>query len=347
MPAFECFLQVPQTIAVMLLFFSFFAAPLLGKNKYYAPLLEYETVRIRGMGGVSVAVADDHQALLSNPAGLFQIKNNKFAVVNADGEINQDFRRVKNKTSGLSDKDTPENRAENNSILSSIMGQYSRTLASNFAYYLGEKGFGAGFLYQALGQIDVVRPTNPQVRAFGLIDSVLSGSLSKPIPGVRSLFQDQALGWWGITLKFLSRQFLDKSYFARDFASLNESALRAGRTKGETFDFDGGTFWQLNNPWNQTLGLTVFNVFETEIDPTIGSLRRRLNLGTTIRPLTGPPDRNHGHGFHLEPGSEAGICPAALPCGFGWFALNLPRIRMKSARGLAIEKIGDIALILD
>lgn len=254
--------------------------------------LEYETPRSQGMGGAFVAVADDQQALFSNPAGLGQITDKSYAILDATGEINQDMRRVENKTSGLSDADTPEARAENNRMLSEVMGQQSRIVASNLAYYLGSTGFGAGFLYQSVAQIGVVRPTSPRIQAKADIDSLLVGAIARPIPGSRIVFGDSSTGYWGLGMKFISRRTLDREYDARDFASLSEDDLRNDALKGAALDLDGGVLYRLSNPWNQSIGLSVRNVFESEIDARIGRLPRRVDIGTAIRPLTGTTERS-------------------------------------------------------
>ena len=282
------------------------------------------------MGGVCVGLSDDYQALYSNPAGLAQVTDKEFAVIQAEGEINRDFRKVDDATDGLSDVNTPAARAANNAILTDVMGLRARMSASNLAYYLGGTGFGVGFLYQGLAETAVVRPTNPRLRAHGVVDAVLSGSMARRVPGVRNLFADQADGWWGASVKFLSRRWVDREYDSRDFAGLSESDLKAGERRGETFDFDAGTHWELkNNPWNPRLGMLVRNVFETEIDPVIGHMKREWALGCSVRPLTGPEERREklvlaadiwnpqdGGGFmsHLRLGGEAWVRP--------WLALR-------------------------
>ncbi len=67
--------------------------------------------------------------------------------------------------------------------------------------------------------------------------------------------------------------------------------MRADQRKGACLDFDAGTFWRLKNDWDTTLGLQAENLFETEVDPTIGKLRRQVAAGVAIRPLSGPPER--------------------------------------------------------
>jgi len=258
----------------------------------YAHRLIYETPRTQGMGGTSIAIADDHQSLFSNPAGLAQIRDKGYAIVNANGEINQDFRRVKNRTDGLSDKNTPETRATNNAKLTDVMGQHARTVLGNLAYYIGGQGFAGAFLYQTVSEIQVIRPTSPRIRTIGDIDSVLMGSLSRPITGgKKNVFNDIADGWWGATVKFLSRRSIDHEFFARDFAGISENDLRKFQRKGANVDFDAGTFWRLKNDWDTTLGLYAENIFETEIDPSIGRLKRQFSVGAAIRPLEGPPER--------------------------------------------------------
>jgi len=253
--------------------------------------LTYETPRSQGMGGAFVAVADDQQALFSNPAGLSQITDKSYAVLDATAEINQDMRRVENKADGLSDADTSEARAANNRVLSEIMGQQSRLVASNLAYYLGSTGFGTGFLYQTIAQVGVERPTNPRIRAKADVDSVLVGAIARPI-GNRVVFGDAATGHWGLGMKFISRRTLDREYDARDFATLSEDDLRNDSLKGAALDIDGGVLYKLANPWNQTVGFSVSNVFESEIDARIGRLPRRVDVGTAIRPLSGSPERS-------------------------------------------------------
>lgn len=292
--------------------------------------LNYETTRTKAMGGVCVGLSDDYQALYSNPAGLAQVTDKEFAVIQAEGEINKDYRTVDDTTDGLSDQNTPAARAANNAILTRVMGLRARMQASNLAYYLGGTGFGVGVLYQGLAETEVVRPTNPRLRAHGLVDTVLSGSMARPIPGVRNVFADQANGWWGASVKFLSRRWVDREFDPRDFAGLTESDLRGSERRGETFDFDAGTHWELkNNPWRPRLGMLIRNVFETEIDPAIGKMKREWAVGCSFRPLQGPEERwnklvlaadfwnpqdDGGFMSHLRLGGEAWVRP--------WLALR-------------------------
>ncbi len=253
--------------------------------------LFYENTRSKGMGGATVALSDDEQALYSNPAALAIRKRKNYAFVSLTGEINQDFRRVKDETDRLSDKDTPEGRAFNNDVLNRTMGTQARLLLSNFAYYLGASGFGVGFLSQSLGEISVIRPTNPRVKNLQVFDSVLSGSFSRPVSGKSIVLSDKSNGWWGFTAKVVTRNYINHDFDARDFAGLSENALKANKFNGVTGDIDFGTFWALDNKYWQTLGLTVGNIFENNLDDNVGHLNRWLAFGTSIHPLSGPQER--------------------------------------------------------
>ncbi|MFZ2955746.1 MAG: hypothetical protein WA705_02470 [Candidatus Ozemobacteraceae bacterium] len=304
------------------------------------PLI-YETARTQAMGGTSVGIADDRQAMFTNPAGLAQVRDKQFALIQGEGEYNQDYRSVNDKTKGLSDRDTPQDRAANHRTLTEIMGKRARMQASNLAYYMGSSGFAASFLYQALAETEAVRPTNPKIRALGVVDSVLSGSIARPFPGVRSTFNDAANGWWGATAKFIARNALDREYDARDFAGLSESDLRSNQRYGAAFDFDAATYWELDNPWHTRVGGVIRNVLAAEIDPIIGTLKREVGLGVSVRPLGGPPDRNRklllaadiwnpqddgGPLSHLRLGGEAWVRPwLAVRAGVrgGWLSAGV------------------------
>ncbi|MBF0543708.1 MAG: hypothetical protein HQM08_04710 [Candidatus Riflebacteria bacterium] len=258
----------------------------------YSYSLDYETSRTKAMGGASIGLSNDYQALFSNPAGLGWINDKSYGIIQAEGEVNSDWQKVSNKLNELSSKDTPWDRSKNDQILNEISGKIGRVGFSNLAYYLGAANFGVGFLCQGLTDFEVVNPVTPKIRAFESLDSVLTGSIARPFRKNENLFSADAVGWWGGTMKFLSRRTADEQYFARDFAGLSKSDMRNNEKGGATLDFDAGTMWYLKSPWRSNLGLLVKNILESEIDPVVGKLRREWGLGVSINPLEGPPGRN-------------------------------------------------------
>lgn len=276
-------------IAVLALLATLAAARLLAA----AAPADFETVRTRGMGGACTAVADDQQALFINPAGLFQVKENRYALVDVAAQRNLDSAAIENDLKQLSDDDTPAARRKNSEIMARIAGRPSWLELSNHAWYLGADGFGFGFLVNGVALAEASRPTRPQVRVTGRVDSLLSGSLSREVRGMQNLFSSRARLHWGGTLKFLSRRSLDKLYVARDFPGLSENDLRRAQAKGATGDLDAGLHAALAAPWAPTLGIHVENLLESEIDPRIGNLPRRCRVGCSLRPLEGPPERQN------------------------------------------------------
>lgn len=243
------------------------------------------------MGGTSIAVSDDEQALFSNPAALSTRREKAYALVDVNGEYNNDYSEIKNKTEKLSSADTVEGRAFNDRVLSEIMGKRARLQASNLVYYLGTQGFAVGILAQVLAETGVVRPTSPKIQSLQVTDTILAGSFSRPVSGANIIFRDQSKGWWGVSAKFINRNYLNREFYPRDFAVITKDDLLKNPSHGNTLDLDVGTFWALDNAWWQTVGLTAGNVFNNEIDPSIGNLKPWVALGTAIRPLSGNFER--------------------------------------------------------
>lgn len=258
----------------------------------YAHVFSHETVRTIGMGGACIAIADDQQAFFSNPAGLGLQEKKAYAIVNAQAAVNVDYNDVKNKLEDLSSDDTPQARIHNNFKLAEVMGKRGHAAASNMAYYMSGSGFGAAFLYQNIAEASIVRPTNPKVRVCNDEDFVLAGSFARFVGDDDIVFKDHAKGWVGGTLKFVSRRTIDNEFDARDFAALSESELRKNEYGGVAMDLDLGTIWHLNNPWYPSIGLFAANILESTLDADVGRLKRRISLGTAIRPLSGSPERN-------------------------------------------------------
>lgn len=252
----------------------------------------YESARTLGMGGTSVAIADDHQALFSNPAGLGLQTKSSYSVVNAQIDQNEDYSKVNGKIKSLSDADTGASRSANYNNLMEIMGKTGYQAWSAMGYYMGATGFGMAAFYHDSEKISVENPANPKVKSEIYQDAVLSGSIARGFNESQILFKDRTIGWWGATMKVATRKMSEQSYYARDFAALTPGALKDTDRSGATLDFDAGALWQLNNPWQTSLGLFVGNVLSTDYSEEAGTLKRQFAIGTSIKPLTGPPERN-------------------------------------------------------
>ncbi|NCB38215.1 MAG: hypothetical protein EOM80_05535 [Erysipelotrichia bacterium] len=254
--------------------------------------LVYETARSLGMGGTCVAIADDQQALFCNPAGLGMRSSKAYSILNGFAERNEDYDSVNSRIEDLTDNDTSAARSANFNNLMAIMGKTGHQAWSNMSYYLGGNGFGMSAYYREAETFSVENPASPRVTTKVDKDTVLSGSFARTYGESQILFKDRASGWWGGTLKFASRKTANHTFYARDFAALTPAAFKDTDRSGVALDFDLGAIWQLNNPWQTSIGIFAGNMLSSEFSEEAGTLKRQLAVGTSIKPLTGPPERN-------------------------------------------------------
>lgn len=259
---------------------------------FAASPVTYETSRALGMGGACVAVADDQQAMFCNPAGLGLQNESSYSFLNGHFERNVDFDSVDSHIAALNSNDSAGSRNSNMSNLIEIMGKHGWQAFSNLSYYIGGTGFGIAAYYRESESFSVNNPVNPSISTKIEKDALLSGSIARSFNEAQNLFNDRAMGWWGATMKFVSRRAADKIYYARDFAALNEDILKDTDRSGATMDFDLGALWQLNNTWKPTIGVFAGNILSSEFSADIGTLKRQFAFGASFRPLTGPEERN-------------------------------------------------------
>ena len=252
----------------------------------------YETARTLAMGGASVAVADDQQALFSNPAGIGMQNEKSYSFLNGVVAKNNDYDEVDDKLSTLNSDDIAGSRSNNLVNMRQIVGKTGWQTFSNLAYYIGGQGFALAAYYRESENFAVKNPVSPYLTAQIEKDTLVSGSLARSFSEPHNLFSDRATGWWGATMKFVSRRSADKIYSARDFAAIDSSVIKNTNLTGATLDFDVGALWQLNNPWKPTIGVFAGNLLSSEFSPEIGNLKRQFAFGASFRPLTGPPERN-------------------------------------------------------
>lgn len=271
---------------------SLFTAVLLGATTLSAAPVTYESSRALAMGGACVAVADDHQAMFSNPAGLALQKKSAYSLINLSAERNDGYDKVSNNIDKLVDSDTPAGRANNFNSLMQIMGEKGYQAWSTMAYYLGSTGFGINAYHRESEFFTVENPASPRVTSNIYKDTILSGSIARDFGEAQVLFKDRATGWWGATMKFATRKTGEHVFYARDFAALTPETLKDANLTGTALDFDLGALWQLNNPWQSSIGLFVGNVLSSDYSEEAGTMKRQFAVGTSIKPLTGPPERN-------------------------------------------------------
>ena len=253
----------------------------------------YDNARSLGMGGVSVAIADDYSALYRNPAGLALQKKTEYAIIAPTFSRNSDFGSVTEHIDALSDADTAATRNSNMRHLGSIMGKIGFQGWSNSAYYINEGGFGVSVKYDDWQMYSVENPTNPRVKSSVYKDTTVTGSFARAFDEDEhhNIFKDKATGWWGASVKVASRKMTESTYTARDFSALTSSAVRDTDKSGMAFDCDLGAMWQLTNPIRPTIGVFVGNILASKFSDEAGSYRRHYSVGASIKPLPGDEQR--------------------------------------------------------
>ena len=253
----------------------------------------FDNARSLGMGGVSVAIADDYSAIYRNPAGIAMQKKNQLSVITPTFSRNSDFDEVTEHIDALSDADTPATRNSNFRHLGSIMGKTGYQGWSNTAYYMSEKGFAVSVRYDDWQMYSVENPTNPKIKSSVYKDTIVAGTYSGAFEDSEphNIFRDKATGWWGANFKVTSRKMTETSYSARDFSALNSSLLRDTDKSGLAFDCDIGAVWQITNPIRPILGVFVGNLLESKFSDEAGRNNRLFSIGTSIKPLPGDEKR--------------------------------------------------------
>lgn len=133
--------------------------------------------RQRGMGGAGVAVANDLEALIINPACLSQIKGLKFRLVGGRVEINQ---KAIDKQDKLTDiLNNLKNQKELATLIKEIVPSKLAANASATPFTgIGWTGFGVGLFAQGNSFIEGLNQGNPRFQFTGLSDLVGAAGLA-------------------------------------------------------------------------------------------------------------------------------------------------------------------------
>jgi hypothetical protein len=255
------------------------------------PLL-YESPRSLGMGGVSVALSHNEQALFTNPAALALREKKGYSIFTPVWSESRDFDNLYSTVNALSDADTATSRRDNMNKLMGSMGKSGFRRRSNAMYYAGEAGFALSAYYMDTESYFVQNPVNPWVGSQVNKDFVFSASIARSLTDDPQLFKDKTNSWLGASLKVATRKRGLTRYYARDFSALNPGLLKDTDSSGTALDLDFGGLWQLNNPLRPTIGFFVGNLFGARFSDDAGRLQRQLGIGASIKPLTGDYERN-------------------------------------------------------
>ncbi len=258
----------------------------------YARNIMYESTRSLGMGGVSVSIADDHQAMFSNPAGLAENDDNYFQILGPQVNISDDYHKVNSSIDKLSSRNTNTSILTNINEIASNIGKVGYRSLNNLAYYVGKNGFSTYIYYQKNEKYVFANPASPFIHSEVNEDCMLAGSIARPFNKNYDLFRNKASGWWGSSIKFMSKKAKNKFFYIKDFPTLSKHDIKDTDKTGVTLDLDASALWQLNSPLKPTIGMMVGNILSSEFSSSLGNLYRQFAVGVSIRPLAGPDSRN-------------------------------------------------------
>lgn len=249
---------------------------------------QYLSPRAMGMGNAFVGLADDHNAIFYNPAGLARLE---------EGEVNMGL------GGSLDTKVMSFVDDVNKASASGNVSDVTDLLAKNYGNHYGARVTLGGIWARpkwALAVMPLDLSVDMAIHQLGgaALDAVMTADTTIAYGrgwDVRWFKQDRMS--IGVTAKFIHRAYLNRSILASDLAMDKEIIKLSDANEGFTADLDIGTLWTpkiSSTSWfrflRPSVGFVIRNVadygFTTNfhlIDPKSGQPRklgRRFDLGT-------------------------------------------------------------------
>ncbi|MEW6380485.1 MAG: hypothetical protein AB1611_12885 [bacterium] len=230
----------------------------------------WKGVRPLGMGGAFTAIADDHNALFCNPAGLDKVPHWSFAVLNPMIEIGENGQEL---YEDIQDTDFDKTE-EVTALLRKHMGEHQHVRTSLFPHFV-KRHFGFGVLGQGAIDAEINNPQYPEVDAGALVDVAGVGGAGF------GFLQDHALRV-GITAKYIQRQRLQETYTPAQIASDDfDQRIEDDTLDGSGIGFDLGTLYTFPVFLKPSVALVIQNLGGTSLGDA-GQIPQQINLGTGL-----------------------------------------------------------------
>ena len=243
------------------------------------PLL-YQGVMPLGMGGAFTAVADDENAVFYNPAGLDNIQDSSFKILNVSTDATYPglFTLYNNVQSDNQLSGTAQDTAFINTF-NSVANQSFYARVGNYSNYTTHD-FSIGLLTnnQVLGVPSAVATTSNLASLTALSDTgiVISGAMG---------FFNHHLQIGG-TLMGLNQMFVDIPQLSVSQVSNLQSTINANLTHGLGILGNVGAIYHFDLPLNPTIGASVENIGTASFGQA-GSLPQFINAGVGLDPDIG------------------------------------------------------------
>ena len=198
---------------------------------------EYTSTRALGMGNAFIAIADDHNAMFYNPAGLAYRKDGQFHGF-LRGGANPELFDLQKEIDQIKGSATEEQDIAN--LIQSKYGQHYYSRVTTGGMYVRPR-WGFAFLPADLS-LDITphQQLGPTLDANGYLDSTLAISYSRPV----SWLKGHQISW-GTTVKAIHRIHVGQSLLAAQLVDGKELFEKKDANEGLTVDADLGLLWKL------------------------------------------------------------------------------------------------------
>lgn len=244
------------------------------------PML-YQGVIPLGMGGAFTAVADDENAVFYNPAGLDNVQDASFKIINVSADVTYP-NMITLYNNASADSKLPAGNTQDQAYINdfnSFAGQSLYARVGDYSNYTTHD-FSIGLLTnnQLLAVPAAAATTNNLASLYGLSDSgiVVSGAYG---------FFNHHLQIGG-TVMGLNQMFLNIPSLSVSQASTLQSTINSNLTHGLGIVGDIGAIYHFDLPLNPTIGATIENVGTADFGQA-GTLPQLINAGVGLDPDIG------------------------------------------------------------
>ncbi len=243
---------------------------------------QYVSTRALGMGDAFVAVADDYNALFYNPAGLSRRTERELNLslgVGATAQLTT-FQKSISDAQGTPGTDTDKQNAMIQVLQEQYGKSYSLRVQGPSAVYVS-KNFGIGFIPLDLSfEGTLHQQVGPAINATVYVDSTLAMGYGHEwdtmMPGRLS---------WGVTGKFINREYFSKSINFVELASDSKLVQNSDLREGYGLDADLGLLYtpaishtSLLRYSRPTFGFVVRNALQSSLSSTFHLVNKNTSL---------------------------------------------------------------------
>ena len=253
---------------------------------------QYQGTRPLGMGDAFVAVANDYNAILYNPAGLARLENgevNLFLDANATSTFQTSLKEIQDAQA------TPGTQAEKeDAMMTALQKQYGKTFGFRSALFSGfyaRPNFGIAVIpADTTLEATIHQGVGPSVNTTLYADTTVALAYADNLETLKRF----GIVSWGLTAKFINRGYFSKSINFTELAADPNLVKQSDIREGFGIDADFGLLYTPKIPGyglfsllrytRPTFGLVVRNVAETKFTSNMKLLNKD-------DPSTTPPEK--------------------------------------------------------